>query len=205
MVFGMVALAGCVSNSGDGAVVPPIQPIQASGVPQSSLVDSSCRAELSQCKDYASMLLRDGMTVQKQLNSYGDAFASLSFMKTPRNPVGGGWQDYEYTYCGEKYAGDRTGCVKTLYCTGSMVPLFNCQERLLFVRSSSYRVGDVVDIDNPGSDLNTIHLIVGLNGGRFITGRFNPGSAGFHAGVNMVDEFQPAASDIKGKLKGVVW
>lgn len=176
----------------------------------------SCTSKLATSRQTEAILWNKIKSYQTEVNEAAAIKSSIELaISQPHNPTG--TTNYDYFACGEKYTGSKTGCAFTVYCTGSMKPLFDCTEKLFFTtRKASIEIGDVVDIKLPVTEAvraegkmlflsRKIHMVVDKEGDRYITARINPGTEGFHSTVRLVDEFKPTQTDINGVLKGVEW
>lgn len=226
LVLGVFLVTACSSSGGGGSGYTE--------VPRQINMESSCadwengykalNSQLSVCQQQLASRTKDAAFLMQALDEARTEMESARLLKeslerstllsrNPTNAVG-----YDYAACGEKYFSTSSGCQYTVYCTGSMKPVFNCQEKLYFTtKKASIRVGDIVDIKLPQPEYmgtsdgrsilvgRKIHLVVGVEGDYFITARINPGTEGFHQGVKLEDDFKPRKEDVAGVLKGVEW
>lgn len=158
----------------------------------------------------------DGMKIYYQLKGLRKTFERWQdFTVFRHNPTNSG-EGYDYALCGEKYEGSKNDC-GVVYCTGSMMPYFNCEEKLLFVRDRNIQVNDIIDfslpqpkyaVDEDGKEVivtHFIHIVRAIDGDTITTGGLNVGNSIYYENYTGFDDEQIDISMVRGKLKGVIW
>lgn len=208
-MFGVIKLlllaafvSGCASSVEPRGLSASFEPVRAA--PESCSV-GELQAENERLK-------ADGLSLfdeNKQLRKLaGQVSASASLVRNPSKKNG-----HDYALCGRKYAGSRTGCDGIVECTGSMMPLFNCEEKLFFVKPKILAVGDVIDVklskpkyyEGGVVVTHVIHYIKSFEGNSIVTARLNPGTSGFYTGQSLIDDETSQPSDVLGVLRGIEW